>query len=417
VGSTGFITPTPFPANHFVTSFGVNTHLSQGWNLNNTIQMATWVGASTIREGIVDNLLDSYKAVANAGLKLNLLPITHDNINISDNIRILETAETNNPGAVTSVEGFNEINNQPFVYNGVDPKTSYAGMAQAQKDLYNGVKGSSILKNIPVYDLTAGNSGPDSAQVGLTQLTGFADYANIHPYSYQGDNSIVGWSYFDGNLGGDYPTWQSDIPRTITELGWPSLVYSQGDQGVSELAQSILTINSVLNSIKNGFRQIFLYELWDESWGNPQNTEEHFGLFRHDNSAKPVANVFRTLVGLLKDSGNVTPAPFNYSIDGIQLTTSRNLLFQSSNGNYWLAIYNDAAVWNPMSQTDVRTDPFPLTLTLGSGNKFSTADFTVYNPYSAIIAGSAPATQSFPGVSSIKFQGADYLLLVQIKPN
>jgi hypothetical protein len=108
------------------------------------------------------------------------------------------------------------LNNQPFVYNGVDPKTSYAGMAQAQKDFYSAIKASSILKDIPVYDLTAGNSGPDSASLGLTQLPGYADYANIHPYSYQGDNSIVGWSYFSSNMNGDYPQWQSNTPKVIT---------------------------------------------------------------------------------------------------------------------------------------------------------------------------------------------------------
>jgi hypothetical protein len=127
--------------------------------------------------------------------------------------------------------------------------------------------------------------------------------------------------------------------------------------------------------------------------------------------------VLRTITGLLKDSGNPNLQPLNYSIDGVPLTTGHNLLFSQANSNsYWLAIWNDEAVWNPMSQTDVETQPYPLSITLGT-NSFSTADFTVYNPYSTVIPNSAPATQSFPKVSSVKFNADDYLLLVQIKPN
>jgi len=414
-GSTGFISPTPVPSNQFISSFGVNTHLSQGWSLNTTITEAVWVGASTIREGILENLISSYKSVADAGLKLNLLPITSNNLNISDNIRILETAAQNSPGAITSIEGFNEVNNQPFTYNGVDPKVSYAGMAQAMKDLYNGVKASSILKDIPVYDLTAGNSGPDSASLGLTDIKGYADYANVHPYSYNGDNSVVGWSYFSSNMNGDYPTWQN-TPRVITELGWPSLVYSSNSQGVSELAQSKLSVNAILNSIKEGYRQCFLYELLDEQWGNPQNTEEHFGLFNHDQTPKPVAQVLRTITGLLKDSGSGPSTSFNYSVDGFPLTTGKHLLFQMQQpASFWLAIWNDAAAWNPMSQTDPANDPYTLTVQLGT-NKFTQADFTVYNPYSTVIAGSPPASQNFPGVTKVTFQANDYLMLVKVVP-
>jgi len=240
----------------------------------------------------------------------------------------------------------------------------------------------------------------------------------LHPYSYNGDHSIVGWSYFWSNLGGDFPTWQANIPRVMTEFGWPTLVYSGNQQGVSNLAQSKLIVNALLNSIRTGFRQTFIYELWDESWGNPSNTEEHFGLFNHDQSPKPVATVLRTITGLLKDNPTGSVTAFNFSIDGFPLTTGRYLTFQmQKTPSYWLAIYNDCAVWNPMAQTDVENTPFALTIQLGSGNKFTTADFTVYNPYSTVIPGSLPASQTTKGVSKLTFDANDYAVLVQIVPN
>jgi len=357
--------------------------------------------------------------VTDAGIKLNLIIISQNNPNISDNIRILETAAQNSPGMLTSIEGFNELNNQPFVYDNVDPKSSYAGMAQAQKDFYNGITSSSILKDIPVYDLTAGNSGPDSAALGLNNIAGYADYANVHPYSYNGDQSIVGWSYFSQNMNGDYTTWQLNTPRVITELGWPTLINSSNGQGVSELAQAKVSINSILNSIKDWYRQIFLYELLDESWGNPQDTEEHFGLFRHDLTPKPLAQVLRTVTGLLKDSSPGTLGTFNYSIDGFPLLSFKHLLFQMQKPtpSFWILMWNDVEVWNPMTQQDMQNDAFTLIITIGSNPTFTTADWTIYNPYSGIISGSPPATQTVSKANQIKFLMNDYLMLVQVQPN
>jgi hypothetical protein len=52
------------------------------------------------------------------------------------------------------IEGFNEINNFGFMYNGVNYKTSFGGMAQAMRDLYSLVRSNPALNSVPVLDLT-----------------------------------------------------------------------------------------------------------------------------------------------------------------------------------------------------------------------------------------------------------------------
>jgi len=65
----------------------------------------------------------------------------------------------------------------------------------------------------------------------------------------------------------------------------------------------------------------------------------------------------------------------------------------------------------------VVNQPFPLTINLGS-NKFSTADFILFNPYSTVIPGSLPASQSLgKGVNKVAFNANDYAVLLQIIPN
>jgi len=107
---------------------------------------------------------------------------------------------------------------------------------------------------------------------------------------------------------------------------------------------------------------------------------------------------------------------FNYSIAGFPNTTGKHLLFQMQQpSSFWLAIWNDAAVWNPMTQSDVQNTPYTVTVQLGK-NTFTHGNFTVYNPYSTVISGSPAAAQNSSGVTQVSFTANDYLMLVQVQP-
>lgn len=171
------------------------------------------------------------------------------------------------PGMLLQIEGFNEINNFGFTYNGIDPHQTFAGMAQAMQDLYNLVKSDPNLEIIPVLDLTGG-SFSDGPKVGLTNYTGHADFGNIHNYGFNGQPSISLYGslnlFFEG-LSGSYPNWKFPIYWTysMTETGYHTSNFSNG---VSEAAQAKMVVNTLLNGMMSGFRQTFIYELYDEQW-------------------------------------------------------------------------------------------------------------------------------------------------------
>jgi hypothetical protein len=80
----------------------------------------------------------------------------------------------------------------------------------------------------------------------------------------------------------------------------------------------------ILNSIQMGFKQVFIYELWDEA--DQLANEAYFGLFRANQTTKPSGKALRFLSNLLYDtSGLTTSLSFtlsNFPIGG------QSLLFQ-----------------------------------------------------------------------------------------
>ncbi|CAF1321630.1 unnamed protein product [Didymodactylos carnosus] len=182
---------TTIPAARFKEYFGVCTHLSHGWSASLVTSLAPFVGTSTIRDGIPNaNQYAAYKAAVDAGLKINFLFGGPSNISgLQDQINRILTLVNNYDVPISSInnfEGFNELNNFGFTYNGINPATSYTGMAEAMKDLYLLIKSTPQFNGIRVYDLTAASFGPDAADAGLLNYSGRADYANIHAYPYKG---------------------------------------------------------------------------------------------------------------------------------------------------------------------------------------------------------------------------------------
>ena len=51
----------------------------------------------------------------------------------------------------------------------------------------------------------------------------------------------------------------------MTEIGYHTDNFTDG---VTEIAAGILLVNTLLSGIQYGFRQTYIYELWDETWPN-----------------------------------------------------------------------------------------------------------------------------------------------------
>ncbi len=250
------------------------------------LNLTTFVGAGIIRDAIPSASQEPYYAkMYGEGILLNVVAggapnksVLNEEVLVCyfaliDCLSLLSISQAwanfnknTIPGMLLQVEGFNELNNFGFVYNGVNPKTSFSGMAQAMRDLYSLVKSNTNLNGIPVLDLTGGNF-EDGACVGLSEYIGHADFGNIHNYAYAGRPSISiddTKNLFILGVGQTYPYWQGPTSNfAVTEIGYHTSNFSNG---VTMTAQAVMIVNTLLNGKAMGFRQTFIYELWDETW-------------------------------------------------------------------------------------------------------------------------------------------------------
>ena len=103
-------------------------------------------------------------------------------------------------GALLAIEGNNEPNNFGVVYQGEKGGggrgISWMPVARLQRDLYQAVKGNSVLANYPVWSnprnlalsrITLGSNFSHllpGANTLMPDGTKYADYANVHNYLY-----------------------------------------------------------------------------------------------------------------------------------------------------------------------------------------------------------------------------------------
>jgi hypothetical protein len=98
---------------------------------------------------------------------------------------------------------------------------------------------------------------------------------------------------------------------------------------------------------------------------------------------------------LLADSGTAAaPRPLKYHLDGTA-SGDESLVFQKSDGSYWIAIWNEA------------DSPHGVTVTLPDGAR----QIDVYDP----LSGETP-TQTTRQTSSAAVNLTDHVLLVRVMP-
>src|SRR5438270_11084333 len=130
-----------------------------------------------------------YDYLASHGTRFDFVIGAEAVATLTDTVHRMETFLQKHPGAISSIEGMNEINNWPAKYKGKD---GFAAAVLVQQDLYKAIKASPILKSIPVYNLTLGAASPaDYAQLG--DLSSFADQGNVHIYFPNGGAPSSVW--------------------------------------------------------------------------------------------------------------------------------------------------------------------------------------------------------------------------------
>jgi len=338
------------PADRFVDSIGVNTHLFKGVgdstdtyaNYSTMIWPALLgLGVRHIRDEMaVDNPGGNYYSrlndLASNGIHCDL--ISECQWNTAAQAQAITA--TYLLGAQECVEGTNELDNYPgysSTWMSVDHqytqdiKTAYGGNAQTQNIAIIGFSDNDdpALGHSAAYANAYGNYSP------------YVNYGNCHPYTFP-------WGQPEGNMqtlvNGNSVLWGS-APFILTETGCYT---GTAPLSLGWYPHGKYTLRSLLTAFNLGAYRTYLYELADEH-NNPSYSEDNFGLITYNGSAKPAYYAVKNTISLLSDPGPAfTPGTLAWSLSGSTANVNSTLL-QKRNGDYYLVLWigcvsNDSTV-------------------------------------------------------------------------
>lgn len=393
----------------FLNSLGVCTHIGQAVDDAASVGgVLPYLGVYRVRDdshvAATQNWIDLHRM---SGAKVNLIAQSDS---VADTMQVAKRLAAT--GALGSVEGPNEPNNQPVTYGGQtsDRTTTFLPVANYMRDLYGRVRSNRALRGIPVFASSeAGGSEPDN--VGLQFLTiprhagtlmpegtRYADYANTHTYPDRSPGWVdnLAWNVAAPTLNGAWDglyvefghTWYggfdgyatsqlATLPRVMTETGWAT----QGSGSISDDQQGRLTLCLFLSTFTRRWTQTFIYMLRDDP------VQGYWGLVDTSYQPKPSGTNLHNLTTILDDNRNAavsTPALVSYSIAD-KPATVHDALVQKSNGDLYLLLWNEQAngtttilltvdgrprqveVFNPMvgsSPTQTLSGARPISLTM-----------------------------------------------------
>jgi hypothetical protein len=343
----------------FLSSLGVNTHVSQGYDPNSYLEPLKYLGVRNVRDSWL-NLPGLVMLHERAGVRVDLLGNDVDNL-------VLAAKKLAKAGTLLSIEGPNEPNNFTITYNGKEgggTTRSWLPVAELQRDLYSAVKSDPELKRYAVFHVSEGgaeidNVGlqflriPAGAQALLPEGTQFADYANPHNYvsgvrigyvdnqAWQAADPTLN-GYWDGLYGEYGRTWKrrfagysnaelEALPRVTTETGWDAPTIGE------EQTQGTVLVNTYLAQFKRGWRYTFIYELGEGEGGGGSQ-----GLFHKDWTPKLAATYIHNLTSILADdfSDATSPGRLKYSIPN-QPFVVHDLLLHRSDGVLQLVVWGE----------------------------------------------------------------------------
>jgi hypothetical protein len=394
------------PADAFIQTLAVVTHINYTdgayANVHNVGDDLTWLGIHHVRAVTPTSNVpfSSYVYLAQRGVKFNFLI----NSDVAEAIGRAAALNAAVPGSVAAIEGFNEIDNFPVSYQGL--KGTAAGLA-LQREIYTRVHASPELAGVAVYDLT----GYDLKSVETRANS--ADYANQHAYPQNGDqpsHNASGGAWIPAAIDSIK---KFQLPVVITEFGYFSMPQSGWYMiGVDEATQAKGILNGYMDAAAAGVKRTFVYELLDQK-PDPQNKsgEMHFGLFRNDNSPKPVAYAIRNLTSILNASttrraNGAARSTLAYTLSDMP-ASANSLLLQKKDGRFVLALWNEPKIWNRAEGTPVTSPPVRVQLDFDA--KASRVD--LYDPLV-----SATPFLSHRDLRQLTVNIPDHVILLEVTP-
>jgi len=237
-----------------------------------------------------------------------------------------------------------------FVEGGNEEDTNYAAQqgntlaitAQFQQQVY--ALGHSL--GLPVINMSFGGGWTaDNNWQGnygtVGDLGAYADYGNAHTYPNVGQGT--GWSM--DRLNGLARLADSSDPVITTELGWNEAA------GCSQADIAKWVLDAAMDGMKLGDVKTYFYSLFDDMSGQ-------FGLMNADGTPKPAGTALHNLTTLLGDTGatagTFATGSLSYSLSGATANDD-TLLFEKSDGSYWLSLWNEDDAAHNEVDPEIRT--------------------------------------------------------------
>ena len=369
----------------FLDSFGVNIHANYNdgayARLDKVAQDMEYLGLHHVRthhgRGVVP--YESYARLAAWGLRFNFIVLPDK---IDETLDFAARLMNDVPGSVVSIEGFNEINNERFSYEGLE---GLEAAKAAQKALYAKVKERKELAGLPVLYFTGGEMFAGGKKA--SDLSGMADFANVHAYNHnalQPRDSIVGALGLYSGAAARAPFINTEFGNFTLPKGWPEgkpywAHYTA--LGVDETTQAKIVLNSFFEGAQLRVKRSYVYELLDEKLDPEMKLPEfHFGLFTFDHEPKASAKVLRNLTRFLdgttsKSPGKTVEAKAVNVPDGVGRITIRR-----ADGSVLIALWSRAEFWTWDQNTSkpVKNARVPVAVQAAPGQDGLTA--SVFDP-------------------------------------
>ena len=313
------------------------------------------------------------------------------------------------PQMYAAFEGPNEYDNN---YPDGDP--DWVGTLYAfQEQLYSTVKDhpQASVRRMPVL----GPSVTFSRRTSVNEMgdfSGVCDYYNVHAYP---------GALEPGRKINDYlvrvPEVNGPISLYATETGYHNAL-AQGPKShypINEQGEAKYLPRLFMDYFSKGIVKTFTYEFLNKQ-PDPGNTEkeENFGLVRNDLTPKPAFYAVKNMLSILSDgpAGAGVNGSLNYTLSG-QTEGVKQLLFQKSDGKFYLALWREVSVWDRNAQQDLNNPTAPLTITFNQ----SVAESNVYLPYNeGSPSGTLRPVATATAPSAISIDLPDHLMIVEIEP-
>jgi hypothetical protein len=249
-----------------------------------------------------------------------------------------------------------------------------ARLALLQAALYGAVKWhpSAEIRALPVIGPSFGTWNGQQLFAAYNPRQ-WMDFGNIHPYA-GGESPNPFQVALNVNkasgVSGSKPVFATEA-GFHTALAMPT---GANQPPVSEQAQAVYTLRTVLEHFAMGIRRTFLYELIDE-FPDPGNREAeyHFGLLRNDYSPKPAFTALENLLAILSKQAPGTLRPLRVGVAG-PTSDVRQLTLQRLDGSYLVFLWRLASVWNRDQRRPLTVNPVRLTVSLPDASRVTLID-------------------------------------------